>query len=757
MAELIDTTKVALPAEIEAMTETLAAQVHGVWAKQRLAEGWSWGPMRDDAKKLHPDLVPYEQLPESEKEYDRATMRQTLRSILALGYRLTPTHGQAAGTADDLRSVEELSRRLDGEGVPLIEMFKGLWQDDNESFWRSGRSFHVRFTKALISESHAAAAFDYATKALRYHAEDVELMHLRALALARGRNVKLARKLTEELLAKLNAEERPNVDVLGETLSLAGRLFKDLARTAGSAASRTRCFTSSQERYERAYRLTGDWFPGINAATMALMAGSRDRAARHALEVIEQASGQLGEAGDSDDYWLLATLGEAHLVLQDDEAATGYYRRAVELARQRIGDIASMRRNVELLAERIDVPDELLKLFAFGSVVVFSGHMIDKPGREGEGLAARFPAIRELEAAVSEAIAGKLDAIDPVIGYCSAACGSDILFAEQMLRRGRELHVVLPFDLEDFHRTSVDFGVPEMYGWRGRCERVLERAQVHFATRERYLGDVVLFDFTNRIMQGLARVRAEEIGVAATALVVHEPGGEQKAGGANAFLSQWRATGSPSATIDLGALRAGLPAEAKAAPRSRPPAGDRADGGAGRRIQSMLFSDVKNFSQLKEEHSPEFFDRFIQLVVEELEAGDSRPVFTNTWGDALYMVFDGPAACAEFGLRLLERMERIDWSRHNLPSDTAMRIGMHAGPVYRRLNRIIGKQDVFGSHVNLAARIEPVTTPGSAFVSEHFAAELTLAAGDRYLCEYVGIQELAKRFGRAPLYRLARR
>jgi len=749
----IDTTGVQLPAEIAALTERLAAQVHSVWAQQRIGEGWTWGPKRDDAKKQHPDLVPYEQLPDSEKQYDRATMQQTLKAIMALGYRLSPTHGEAVLSVDDERSIAELTGRLNDDDVQLVELFKTLWQDDNESFWRGGRDFHVQFTKALISNSHATAAFDYASKALGYLPDDAALKYLRSLALARGRNVKMARNLTEDLLADLNKRDSPDKAVLGDALSLAGRLFKDLARTTRSNAKRKRYFTSSQERYERAYRLTDDWFPGINAATMALLAGAEDRAARHARKVIEQASAGLDADGSSTDYWLLATLGEANLILQDFDKATDLYRRAVALANGRIGDIASMRRNVELLDERIDVPLELLELFTFGPVAVFSGHMIDAPDRKPP----RFPAIPELEKAVAAAIAARLDEMDPVIGYCSLACGSDILFAEQMLERGRELHVVLPFDLDDFHRTSVDFGIPEMYPWRSRCEQILQHAQVHYATRERYLGDASLFDFTNRIMQGLAIVRAEDIGVEAVALVVHEPRSTLKAGGANAFLDQWRRIGGASQTIDIRALRHTLAKSARPIQRSKPEPTGEPKRKAGRRVQYMLFSDVKNFSQLKEEHSPEFFDRFIRLVVDVLETGPGQPAFTNTWGDALYVVFDRPADCAEFGLKLLERMDRIDWTKHNLPADTAMRVGMHAGPVYRRMNQIIGREDVFGSHVNLAARIEPVTTPGSVFVSEHFAAELTLEAGEKYLCEYVGVQELAKRFGKAPLYRLARR
>ena len=86
----IDTSKVALTPELLELTELLANHVHDVWARQRLAEGWRYGPERNDASKEHPDLVPYDQLPEGEKEYDRSTAFEAIKVILALDYRIVP-------------------------------------------------------------------------------------------------------------------------------------------------------------------------------------------------------------------------------------------------------------------------------------------------------------------------------------------------------------------------------------------------------------------------------------------------------------------------------------------------------------------------------------------------------------------------------------------------------------------------------------------------------------------------------------------
>lgn len=85
----IDTSRVTLPAELIDLTEKLAKNTHEVWAQTRLEQGWKPGNTRDDAQKLHPCLIPYEKLSEEEKTFDRNTAMETLRLILALGFKIT--------------------------------------------------------------------------------------------------------------------------------------------------------------------------------------------------------------------------------------------------------------------------------------------------------------------------------------------------------------------------------------------------------------------------------------------------------------------------------------------------------------------------------------------------------------------------------------------------------------------------------------------------------------------------------------------
>ena len=84
----VNTDNIELPKELLELTEKIAENVHDNWAVGRIKEGWTYGEKRDDAKKTTPCLVPYSDLSESEKEYDRTTALQTLKLIVALGYRI---------------------------------------------------------------------------------------------------------------------------------------------------------------------------------------------------------------------------------------------------------------------------------------------------------------------------------------------------------------------------------------------------------------------------------------------------------------------------------------------------------------------------------------------------------------------------------------------------------------------------------------------------------------------------------------------
>lgn len=85
----IDTSNIVLDSDITELTELLARNTHEVWAASRIAQGWTYGEKRDDEKKTTPCLVPYEELPEIEKDYDRVTAMGAIKFIVAMGYKIT--------------------------------------------------------------------------------------------------------------------------------------------------------------------------------------------------------------------------------------------------------------------------------------------------------------------------------------------------------------------------------------------------------------------------------------------------------------------------------------------------------------------------------------------------------------------------------------------------------------------------------------------------------------------------------------------
>ena len=433
-------------------------------------------------------------------------------------------------------------------------------------------------------------------------------------------------------------------------------------------------------------------------------------------------------------------------------AATARYVEAANLAREadNDGDISSMLRQLRLLRDHLPIEEELLRAFQLGPVVVLAGQGLDRPGDS-----VRFPPDPALEAAVRAAIKSELDALGTHIGYCSPGSGSEILFGEAMRERDAELHLVLPYAEHDFCAERIAYGMPELESWQRRYEelRGFLRMTRHFATTEEFLNDQVLYDFAGSFMQGLALTRAAQVGVQAVALVVQDPVPRSSPNDLATFVANWRRTGRTLRIIDLAAVRGGVTLTTPSAPVpvDRPPRPK-----PRRAVHAMMFADVAGFSGLPEPHLPAFFIAFLALVEQELKS--TPTLFQNTWGDGLYLVFADAITCADFALRLLRRLERFDFNSFGfaLKEDKkpGVRIGLHTGPVFEGHDAIIGRTNYFGSHVSRAARIEPVTAPGCAFVSEQFAAALAVTPDHEFVCEYLGMQPLAKDFDICPLYRL---
>jgi class 3 adenylate cyclase len=243
-------------------------------------------------------------------------------------------------------------------------------------------------------------------------------------------------------------------------------------------------------------------------------------------------------------------------------------------------------------------------------------------------------------------------------------------------------------------------------------------------------------------------------------------------GGTRASFERWQERFGPPEVIDLAKLRSGaaLGAQTVAAqppiaetpsPRPQDPVPGLAENGIATRprrtLKTLLFADFAGYSRLHDAYAPLFQGRFWAIVADQFEAMPVKPLMANSWGDAIYAVFESPDHGADFALRLLTSMNEVDWTAAGLSDESQIRIALHAGPVFCGFDPIMGRDNYFGSSVTRTARIEPVTPPGMVYASEAFAATLAATGSNDFALEYIGELALAKGYGDSRIYRLDRR
>ncbi|MGO9310965.1 MAG: adenylate/guanylate cyclase domain-containing protein [Spirochaetia bacterium] len=401
----------------------------------------------------------------------------------------------------------------------------------------------------------------------------------------------------------------------------------------------------------------------------------------------------------------------------------------------------------------MSIDPEVMEALRIPPVVAFSGHMIDPPGSKRPHFP---PAAAE---AVKKQIAALLDRLDARIGFASAACGGDVLFHESLQERGGESNVVLPFDRQEFLHTSVNIGGAS---WTGRAEQILSRGSLEQATRGGYGGDDLLFSYANRLILGKAILRSRFLETEPLLIAVWDGVRNGKPGGTSECVEMWEETGFPTIVIDpatvavtelAGSKKKRLPKNRSSKLRRT----GRRGGTAHRQTVAILFADMVGYSRLKEEQMPGYVGGFLTAIAETLDRTRERPVYRNTWGDAVCFVFTDPLRAAECAIAMRDTLRKTDWEKRGLPKDITMRIGLHAGPVYRVWEPLLDRVNFFGFHMNQAARIEPITSPGNVYASEAFASLLLADRRNTLDCRYVGEIVLPKKFGSYRIYHIKRK
>ena len=623
---------------------------------------------------------------------------------------------------------------------PSLREILESWQAAESDPARRARLDHLALARAALALGHPTLASEILREPVAHAAASAELRYVAALAAARIGGLRQAQALVARVL-----HDGVDGELRIDALSLAGRIAKDRWARLADGPRRDEAGHEAIARYREAWNVSRNPFPGINAATMLRLVGGAEEASRAVAQDV-----RAGARVDSTIpvHWRDATLGEGALLLGDDEAAAMHYRAAVAAARPRIGDIASMRRQVRLLGARIAIPVSVHAALEIPRVAAFTGHMLDAPGRSPP----RFPAA--LEDAVAHALAARIEASNIGFAYCSAACGGDLLFVEALLARGAEVHLVLPFERDDFIATSVAVA-------RERWIRPFEHAHAYlsgvgYGVGERYLGDDSLFAYAGALVHGAAVLHARELQADPILVALVDEASERRSGGSVDLLADWCALGLDVERIDLSALRArhGVadgavdagPIAAACVPQQAPK--------LRREVRTMLFADMVGYSRLAEQDTPSFMTHFLGTIAGIIKHSAMPPGFVNTWGDGLFMEFDDVVAGARFALQLRDAVAQSDWVARGLPQGTAIRIGMHTGPVFRAFDPLIGRENFFGSHVIRAARIEPVAAPGAIYVSAELASVLAARGVSEFAADYLGMLPLAKSYGNERLYRL---
>jgi class 3 adenylate cyclase/tetratricopeptide (TPR) repeat protein len=752
----LDLTRVEIPADLINLVEQLAEITHDNWVGQRLADGWRHGQKRNDLQKEHPCIVPYDDLPESEKEYDRKISLGVIQAMLALGYRIEAASNPALSgpacilmahgvVAPDQQFNDDLSN------LDLVKTIE-LWQTLKSTSGPFPTKIYQDLAQHVMRLGEPLLAYDIVAEGLKLWPQETRLRQLMALALLRSGAVQQALELLQKLLDEDNRDE--------ETLGLLARAHKDFANRATDPQDKTRQWGLAYETYASAYERTRGYWSGINAATIARYLNDKEQAVALANRVTDQCLQELSrETGDPGElYWLQATLGEAALIRGELSDAIKWYTQAGQGAGGRYGDLASTRRNARLLFTVMDLdPGQMQRIescFQIPRVVVFAGHMIDQPGR----LKPRFP--NYLAPQVYQKIADTLERLDARIGLSSAACGSDILFLEAMLKREGEINIILPFIKEEFIKSSVSI-IPGT-DWGRRFEAVLEQAaQVIIASDNRVSGNAMVYEYANLLLDGLAILRAKMLDTELIPLVVWDGGAGDGPGGTSSLIQHWRSHGLEPEIIDLNRLLAEPPPLGPGAAAGQPSVSRggtvaSVPRGFTEEIRSMLFADVVGSSKIMEEQVPNFVEHFMGAINQLVAVSPAKPLMKNTWGDALYCVFASVQDGGNFALQLRDLVSDTDWQAKGLPKELNLRISLHAGPVYCYKEPVFKELEYAGSHIVRAARIEPITPPGQVFASQQFAALASTQRVADFTCEYVGRIPLPKHAGIIPLYLVRR-
>jgi tetratricopeptide (TPR) repeat protein len=470
-------------------------------------------------------------------------------------------------------------------------------------------------------------------------------------------------------------------------LTLRGRLLKDRAISASRHEKKRSLYVEAASSYAEAAASTGSTYPLINAATLSLLGGDSLASAAHAAQILHR----IDTAPDEPEtpYWRSATRSEALLLLDRHEEARAAFAEAVALAPRAWEDHASTLRQFALILAAQGRDAAWLDAHRPPRSLHFGGHMSFDP-----------EVVRREH--LDEKIAEVLEEENIGFGFGALAAGADIIIAEALLARGAEVHAVLPGGAEAFAAVSVD---PFGSAWRRRFDAVLAAAETVRPVRP--LGavpDAAMIGLADEVAMGAALMNGRRLESSAVQLLVLDSAEGTGNGASGRSLQIWAAGGWRQRVLKAP-RETRRDAPLSTAAEVRPLAVLAIGPGAGAGLQEAL-------AQLRAQ-------------IGRLADPAIAPYVTE---DRLILAYPGPGEAAEAAVRLLGGAGEAGF----------LRIGGQYGPAAAFEDPFSGATRLAPSATAAAAGALASAPPGTACVTDDFAAALAAAGPRQPASEYIG-------------------
>ena len=388
-----------------------------------------------------------------------------------------------------------------------------------------------------MSDHNYLHTYENAVAGLRTAPDDVNLKHAAVLSLARAGSLDFAcAEYVRYGLDKIRHHE--------DAMALGGRLFKDQALRS-SGQDRKRFFQKATEKYEEAFKDTGGFYTGINAATMALLAGTPHEMVSDRAKTILRSLKKIEADSGEDAYYRKATEAEAQLLIGDDRNAADAMREALDADPLNFTAHASTIRQLRLILAAQNKPSGWTDWISPPNAGHFAGHLFGLAQKEGELNNLTRPAQKALKIEISDAI----QMSDIGYGYGALAAGADILIAETLLEEGAELHVVLPVDRKSFSDISV---APYGDHWLKRYRKCIKHAHsVTTLVPDGAWPSGDLNEYASQTAMGMAAMRASTLYTQAWQILIWD--NEPSSTGNDGVV--WKNAGRPQTIIDYPGKR----------------------------------------------------------------------------------------------------------------------------------------------------------------------------------------------------------